>query len=669
MTDLTHAPDDHETPEGQRAGERHLAALVAQATVGIAEVDLDGRFVLVNDRYCDMVGRTREQLLALRMQDITHPDDLPANVHLFGRAIEHHESFVIEKRYVRPDGTAVWVSNSVTAILGDDGRPQAVLAVSQDVTERKRAEVALAESEERFRNMADHAAVMMWVTEPDGTCTFLNRRWYEFTGQTPEQALGFGWLDAVHPDDSEEAGRLFVTANARRQPFRADYRLRHRDGTYRWAIDSASPRFGPDGEYLGYVGSVIDIDVRRRMEEALRESEARYRRIFGGVGVSIWEEDFSAIKAEVDALKRSGVTDIRAYLAEHPDFVERALLLVRILDVNEATLAMFRARDKSELLGSLEHIFVPESRTVFAEEIIAIFEARARLESEIPVRTLDGEVLRVAFTIAFPVDDPELRSVLVSLMDITSRTRMEEALRQAKAEADAANRAKSEFLAAMSHELRTPLNAIGGHVQLVELGIHGPVTDAQKEALGRVQRSQQHLLALVTDILNFARLDAGRVDYRLERLELAPVVEEVSHLFEPQLRAKGIAYASRVAGGAAVVADRDKLWQILLNLLSNAAKFTEPGGSLRVEAEPGGAGEVLVRVIDTGIGIPADKHESIFDPFVQAHRNLTRTTEGTGLGLAISRDLARGMGGDLTVESAEGEGSTFTVRLPAAASS
>jgi len=239
----------------------------------------------------------------------------------------------------------------------------------------------------------------------------------------------------------------------------------------------------------------------------------------------------------------------------------------------------------------------------------------------------------------------------------------------ARTTAEDANRAKSEFLAAMSHELRTPLNAIAGHAQLVEMGVHGPVTAAQRDALGRIRRSEQHLLALINDVLNFAKVEAGRVQYDLEPVTLQEVAADVVSMIEPQVAAKGLVCEVRVAPDTVVRADREKLRQILLNLLSNAVKFTEAGGRLTVDSGNGRrtpADVIRLRVTDTGIGIPRDKQDSIFDPFVQVHRNLTLGNSGTGLGLAISRDLARGMGGDLRVRSVEGKGSAFTLTLPRA---
>jgi signal transduction histidine kinase len=249
------------------------------------------------------------------------------------------------------------------------------------------------------------------------------------------------------------------------------------------------------------------------------------------------------------------------------------------------------------------------------------------------------------------------------------RARAEAALREAKSVAEAANRAKSDFLAAMSHEFRTPLNAIAGHAQLLEMGLHGEVNAAQREALARIQRSEANLLALVNDVLNFAKLEAGRLEYDIQDVPLADVVADAFAVIEPQLAAKGIAYQVAIESGVTARADREKLGQILLNLFSNAVKFTGAGGIVVVdlgERDGSPPGFILLRVTDTGIGIPREKQEAVFDPFVQVHRKLTHTTEGTGLGLAISRDLARGMGGNLRVRSRMGEGSTFTLALPRA---
>jgi signal transduction histidine kinase len=223
---------------------------------------------------------------------------------------------------------------------------------------------------------------------------------------------------------------------------------------------------------------------------------------------------------------------------------------------------------------------------------------------------------------------------------------------------------KAQFLTVMSHELRTPLNAIGGYAELLQMGVRGKLADEQRDFVERIQQSQRHLLGLINEVLNFAKLETGAVHFEIGTVPVDEVLRTAEALVAPQAAAKGLTLARTPATTTLVVrADPEKLRQILVNLLSNAVKFTPRGGRIDVAATHTGA-HVRIDVRDTGIGIAADKLESIFDPFVQVRSDLTRPYEGTGLGLAISRDLALGMGGDLSAVSVLGQGSTFTLTLP-----
>ena len=211
----------------------------------------------------DIVGKRLREVLG---------DEAEEWLRLFKSVLTTGEPLRFEREL---EDTGRWLELAAFRVEPADRNQVAI--IFKDLTARKQAEIALRESEARFRNMADNTPMMMWVTDPSGFCTYLNRTWYDFTGQTAQEAEGFGWLDVTHPEDKARAEEAFVTANAARAPFRVEYRLRRADGVYRWAIDAASPRFGGAGEYLGYVGSVADIDERREIEDALRDSEARLR--------------------------------------------------------------------------------------------------------------------------------------------------------------------------------------------------------------------------------------------------------------------------------------------------------------------------------------------------------------------------------------------------------
>ena len=434
---------------------------------------------------------------------------------------------LISASFTSPNERAQGLDAGADGYLTHPVEPPVLLATIRALLRSREAERALRESEARFRSMADSAPVMIWLGDAHGGAEWFSRSWLEFTGLTLAEQLAQGWAPVMHPEDVGGAVSIYSAHLSTREAFRMELRLRRHDGAYRWVLNSASPRFNGAGEFVGYIGSVLDISDRKDGE------------------------------------------------------IERERLLSR--------------------------------------------ERNARAEAD-----------------------------------------------AARMAAEHANDVKAQFLAAMSHELRTPLNAIGGYVDLLQLGIRGPVTDAQREDLERIRKNQRHLLGLINNVLNLTRLETGRVEYRVRPVLVSSVLADLASLVQPQFAARDITLVSRLLDGGSgsdlhVAVDREKLIQILTNLLGNAAKFTPGGGEVELRLEPGDAGMVQVQVRDTGPGIPADKLEVIFEPFVQLERSLTTPSEGAGLGLAISRDLARGMGGDLWAESETGSGATLILTVPRAA--
>lgn len=246
---------------------------------------------------------------------------------------------------------------------------------------------------------------------------------------------------------------------------------------------------------------------------------------------------------------------------------------------------------------------------------------------------------------------------------LVQRFQSEQELLYARQQAEAANLAKSNFLTTMSHELRTPLNAIAGYTELLMLEVAGPITPKQKEQLERIERSERHLLSLINDVLNFAKIEAGQIKIDLHEVDVADIVRDLESFVAPQLQAKSLRYNEDVDTHLITTTDSEKIKQILLNLLSNAVKFTPTGGQIAVRARRE-EDRICITVSDSGEGISPDKVEDIFEPFVQVGRTFRSPAEGTGLGLSISRDLAQRLGGDLTCTSTVGKGSEFTLRVP-----
>jgi signal transduction histidine kinase len=308
----------------------------------------------------------------------------------------------------------------------------------------------------------------------------------------------------------------------------------------------------------------------------------------------------------------------------------------------------------SKVNAVIRAVRMSRQRAVAAARMAALEESNSILQTQ--ARELahqTSEARELAHELA--LTNEELRAVISEA-------------KKAWAAADAANRSKAEFLAVMSHELRTPLNSIGGYVDLLELELRGPLTAAQKSDLARIKRSQEHLLGIINDILNFTRLEATEVAFDIIDVPLRALIADLDAMMSSLARAKSLQYqCDTPPANVFTRTDPDKLRQILINLLSNAVKFTQEGGRIRVSCTVQER-SVAIHVEDNGPGVPPEKHEAIFEPFVQLERGLTRTTNGTGLGLAISRGLARAMDADITLTSEEGVGSIFTLTLPRSAS-
>jgi len=420
-----------------------------------------------------------------------------------------------------------------------------------------------------------------------------------------------------------------------------------------------------DSAYLDpYRGAAADVAAKlRALRQLTVDNASQQARIDTLDGLA--KRRLALLQSHITTRLRAGVDSVRAgFVAERggKPMMDSARSLIAGIDDEEQGLLVARtaSRRTQELAGLLILVAGSAIAALLAMAISSTLSAAASTEARL------GDEVRTRAA-ALDAANRQLQDQAVEMEMLNEELRAtNEKLEERSAEAEEANRIKAEFLANMSHDLRTPLNAVVGYVDLLEGGVRGPLNEAQRTDVQRIKRSAGHLLGLINEVLDFAKIEAGHLQLHASDVWVEEVLEELDPLVHPQAKAKGITFTAESDPGLVVRADREKLDQVLVNLVGNAIKFTPAGG--RVEIECRGEG-VWVRadVRDTGAGIPADQLDAVFEPFVQISRQPhSRESSGVGLGLSIGRRLARAMGGDLTATSKLGRGSTFSLRLPRA---
>jgi PAS domain S-box-containing protein len=574
---------------------------------GVVSIDHDGRIIEFNPAAEKLFGYKRGDVIGRQMAELIIPPHLRA-AHYAGlrRYLETGEARLLGRRLeldaMHADGSIIPVELAIVRIPLP-GLPRFTSYVRDLRAERRAAA--------RQKILVDASEILAGSLDYEETLTNLSRAlipafadWYSVDIRDPET----GEVRRIHVDHVDKSKVAMAKVMARRYPSQ-----REDQGTL------AVLRTGRT-EWLREIPDQM-------LERAAQSPE------------------------HLDMLRRLG---LRSYILVPLSSHERVYGALALITAESGRLYDDQDRELAEELGRRAGQAVENAR-LFRE----IDHQRQLLQDQ--QTELEAQAAELEETSeALSETNARLEKTVEEL-----RERTDDAVR-ARDEADEANRAKSAFLAAMSHELRTPLNAILGYVDLMALGIHGAVSAGQSDSLQRMKRSAEHLLVLINDILNFARLEAGRINYRIRTVPVTDVLKTTREMIAPQIATKGLNYVERDdCPGAGVCADREKLTQILLNLLTNAIRHTEPGGEIMVacKREPRA---IAISVRDTGTGIPADKLEAIFEPFVQVETTYEGERTGTGLGLSISRELARAMEGDVTVESELGKGSTFTVHLVAA---
>lgn len=490
---------------------------------------------------------------------------------------------------------------------------------------RRRVDAALAESERRFRNMADSAPVMVWMAGPDRSYNYFNQAWMDFTGRPLAQEIGNGWLSAVHPDDEDALTRGYAGAFNRRDKFTLEYRLRRADGQFRWILDIGSPRFSERGEFLGYIGSCVDIHERK-------------------------EEELSKVL-------------LGAIVESSDDAIISKSLEGRITSWNKGAERIY-GYTADEMIGRPVDILIPAEKRSEEPRILESIRRGQRIEHFDTTRvTKAGKIIDVSLTVS-PVRDR--RGVIVGASkiarDVTERKRAQEQLAQEKAKLERVNLELDRFVYIASHDLRAPLRAISSFATFIREDYEAALDDKGRDFLKEITRGALKMSKLIDDLLILSRV--SRINTAKELVAANALVVAALDRLSVEIQ-QTRARVDVQPDMPLLLCDRFKMTEVFVNLIGNAIKFSRNAGphpevTVRCKESPQG---LEFTVSDRGIGIEPDYHQQIFEMFTRLHSD--KEYEGTGLGLYIVKRIVEEANGRIWVESRNGQGSQFHFMLPA----
>ncbi|TPG46556.1 PAS domain S-box protein [Sphingomonas glacialis] len=611
--------------------EARFRCMAEAAPVGIFRADALGQVTYVNRLWCEKVGLTvNESLGSGWMQAVADPQAYADDPAFTG----FHAAGDVRRRTVRLRGVAgddLWVETVNAAEFDENGTLTGYVGVIVDVTVQRAATEALRDSERKFQTLANLAPAGIFRTDGTGNCQYVNDAWLRLTGFEDDSWRNDGWTTSLHPDDRDRVYAAWAAAVAERRAFREEWRWVRKDGSISWVDGIGRPEVDEKGVVSSFVGVNIDITERRAAEVKLAEREAQL--------------ELLATNA-TDAVFRIGLDGRCRYASPS---VGRLTGIDPAQIVGRQMLARFHPED----CATVTDAFLNLASGSLSETIITY---RSELAGEPGVyRWLEANCGLVRDVAGRPSE------VIASIRDVSSKKEMEEALRQARANAENATSAKAAFLANMSHEIRTPMNGVLGFTELLAAS---SLDQEQQRQVQLIAESGRAMMRLLNDILDISKIDSGQMEISSEPVDLRHKLQNCVRLMEAVAMSKGLLLTLDIDPVLPeyILSDALRIRQIALNLIGNALKFTDTGG-VTVRASVLDQ-TLLIEVIDTGVGIPDDRLNAIFQQFAQADGSIARRFGGTGLGLSISSELARLMGGAIDVRSELDKGSTFTIRLP-----
>lgn len=608
----------------------HIPAMVFLKRVS------DMSYVLLNKTGEEILEYKRDEVVGKTDQDLFSPEQAKAMVAVDRDVLASKQARVLPETHFRSrSGWKRYLYTVKTALYDEQGQPTHLLGISIDISDRKRVERRLRNSEEKLKEAQRIAQLGNWSLDMITNNLHWSDEIFDIFGLSQESyAPSYeNFFAAVHPEDIDQVRQSEQKAMSGGEAHSLDHRIVRPDGEIRWVHEEAKVIFDAEGKPEKLVGTVQDITARKRIEQAVHYSEARLRTI---------------LETAVDAI----------IIIDNKGHIE---------SVNPATEKLFGFAS-AEMIGRNVSLLMPEPYHSAHDDYLQRYQATGDahiigIGREVVGRRKDGSTFPMDLAVS-EIHVGDRRMFTGFVRDISARKHTEKELLTAKEQAEQASRAKSEFLSNMSHELRTPMNAILGFAQLLDAG-DPPLTQIQQQDVKEILYAGQHLLELINELLDLARIEAGRMEICIEPVPLQALLNECVQMIEPLLLKHEVSFEplDKQSRNTVILADRVRMRQVLLNLLSNAIKYNLPGGTVGVSCHHQQNGQVRIEVNDTGIGIAPEKHPELFNSFSRLGAEET-ATEGTGIGLAITRRLVELMHGEVGVISKPGSGSVFWVELP-----
>ncbi len=582
----------------------------------------DGYCDFLSQQWADYTGTPSEQQLGYEwLSKVIHPDDQKRTAKIWEGATKDQNAYDLEYRVRRFDGVYRWFKVRGTPLRDNDGKITYWVGTCTDIEDAIQAKI-------EYEKNVDLSPAILWITDKTGSCTYLSKQWYEVTGQKVEEGLGFGWLEATHPDDKEKAGKAFVHANENQTFFRVEYRLKDKHGNYRWAIDAGNPRFDSEGNFLGIAGTVFDVHEQKMAEQAARESREDMYRILMQAPAAV------AFLKSPELIFTIANDRYRELIGKGDSIMNKAFRKA-LPELEEETHRIFEA------------VF-SEGKPYVASDFKATLERNGILE--------EAYFNFVAERILDVNGKPE--GIIVVALEVTEQVKARQALNRAI-------HARDEFMSVASHELKTPLTSLKLQTQSAKrrlsLENHLKMDNEKLEKVLTQNESQiNRLVRLVDDMLDLTRVQSGKLQYNFTESNLCEIVTDVCGRLKEQFEHANIDLDVSCGKEVHLKLDRERIEQVIINLLTNALKYGKRKPvTVSLEANQDFA-HILVK--DEGMGIKPENQEIIFDRF----QRLISPNEisGLGIGLYISKEIVEAHAGKIWVDSDINQGSTFHVELP-----